>query len=113
VAKSSTTWPLLRQADHLGLSVLADHQDAVCRQLAGPAERRFDAVDLRTTEAGAVLLDGAVATFDCSIHQEIEAGDHLLVLLQLHAVEQLEHASPLVFHRSGFSRLEGDLASAV
>ena len=39
VATTSNTWPLLREAAHLGVSILADHHDTVCRQLAGPLER--------------------------------------------------------------------------
>jgi flavin reductase (DIM6/NTAB) family NADH-FMN oxidoreductase RutF len=113
VAKSSTTWPVLRRADHLGLSVLAAHHDGACRQLAGPAERRFDALDTSTTGDGAVLLDGAAATFDCTVHQEVDAGDHLLVLLRLHAADERHGVAPLVFHRSGFSRIQAELASAV
>jgi flavin reductase (DIM6/NTAB) family NADH-FMN oxidoreductase RutF len=113
VANTSSTWPVLRRARHLGLSVLADHHGDVCTQLAGPADRRFDGLELHTTDEGAVLLDGAAATFDCTIHREVEAGDHTLVLLRLHAVEDLGGVSPLVFHRSGFSRIQADLASAV
>jgi flavin reductase (DIM6/NTAB) family NADH-FMN oxidoreductase RutF len=55
-----------------------------------------------------VLLDEAVATFDCTIDQEIEAGDHLIVVLALHRVTDGGGASPLVFHRSGFKRLSAD-----
>jgi flavin reductase (DIM6/NTAB) family NADH-FMN oxidoreductase RutF len=106
VANSSTTWPRLRGAGHLGLSVLADHHDTVCRQLAGPADQRFDGLALRSTEDGAVLLSDAVATFDCTIHQEIQAGDHTIVLLQLHAVDDAGTVSPLVFHRSGFAKID-------
>jgi flavin reductase (DIM6/NTAB) family NADH-FMN oxidoreductase RutF len=113
VANASSTWPVLRRAGHLGLSVLADHHGDVCTQLAGPADHRFDGLDVHTTDDGAVLLDGAAATFDCTVHREVEAGDHTLVLLRLHAVEDLGGVSPLVFHRSGFSRIQTDLASAV
>ena len=113
VANTSSTWPVLRRAGHLGLSVLADHHGDVCTQLAGPADHRFDGLELHTTDEGAVLLDGAAATFDCTIHREVEAGDHTLVLLRLHAVKDLRGVSPLVFHRSGFSRIQADLASAV
>ncbi len=74
VANGSATWPVLRSAGHLGLSVLADHHDAVCTRLAGPAEHRFDGLDLHTTADGAVLLEDAVAAFDCTVHREIEAG---------------------------------------
>ena len=105
VAATSNTWPLLREAGHLGVSVLADHHDLVCRQLAGPTQQRFTGLPFRSTYDGAVLLDEAVATFDCTIHQEIEAGDHVIVVLALHRVTDGGGSSPLVFHRSGFKRL--------
>ncbi|HEX4472407.1 MAG TPA: flavin reductase family protein [Nocardioides sp.] len=108
VASTSNTWPTLREAAHLGISVLADHHDVVCRQLAGPADDRFAGLPFRSTGEGAVLLDEAVATFDCTIHQEIEAGDHLIVVLALHRVADGGGSSPLVFHRSGFKKLSVD-----
>jgi flavin reductase (DIM6/NTAB) family NADH-FMN oxidoreductase RutF len=108
VAATSNTWPVLREAAHLGVSVLADHHDTVCRQLAGPADQRFTRLPFRSTGDGAVLLDEAVATFDCSIHQEIEAGDHVIVVLALHRVADGGGDSPLVFHRSGFKKLSVD-----
>ncbi|MGC4108852.1 MAG: flavin reductase family protein [Nocardioides sp.] len=108
VATTSQTWPALRDAGHLGVSVLADHHDAICRQLAGPAEQRFSGLPFRSTGDGAVLLDEAVATFDCSIRHEVEAGDHVIVVLELHAVSDSGGSSPLVFHRSGFKKLSAD-----
>jgi flavin reductase (DIM6/NTAB) family NADH-FMN oxidoreductase RutF len=45
---------------------------------------------------------GPLARFDCSIHREVEAGDHTIVLLRLHAVEHADIALCLVFHRSRF-----------
>src|SRR4051794_13805286 len=61
IANSSRTWPALRRADHLGVTVLADHHDVVARQLAGPADTRFDG--LRTTfgDSGAVTLADGIA----------------------------------------------------
>ena len=108
IATTSSTWPLLREAGHLGISVLADHHDDICRQLAGPREQRFDGLPFAVTEDGAVLLDEAVATYDCTIHDEIEAGDHVIVLLALHAVGAGDGEHPLVFHRSGFAKLHRD-----
>jgi flavin reductase (DIM6/NTAB) family NADH-FMN oxidoreductase RutF len=105
VANTSKTWPDLRRAAHLGVTVLADHHGEVCRQLAGPVEHRFDGVAVRATGQGAVTLDEGLARFDCTIYREVEAGDHLIVLLKLHAVEHPETGSPLIFHRSGFGRL--------
>ena len=102
VANTSKTWPALRRADRLGVTILADHHDDVCRRLAGPVEHRFDDVTLTATEDGAVTLDEGLARFDCSIHREVEAGDHTIVILRLHAVEHSDTSLPLVFHRSRF-----------
>ena len=109
VANTSRTWPDLRRAGHLGLTVLADHHGEVCRRLAGPVEHRFDDVSVSASEDGAVTLDEGLARFDCTIYREVEAGDHTIVLLRLHAVDSKpvdgDTSLPLVFHRSAFGSL--------
>jgi flavin reductase (DIM6/NTAB) family NADH-FMN oxidoreductase RutF len=105
VANSSKTWPDLRRADHLGLTVLADHHGEVCRRLAGPVAHRFDDLPVTASDDGAVTLDEGLARFDCTIYREVEAGDHTIVILKLHGVEHTDTSLPLVFHRSGFGRL--------
>jgi flavin reductase (DIM6/NTAB) family NADH-FMN oxidoreductase RutF len=108
LATTSKTWPALRRSPHLGVTILAAHHDRACRQLAGPVESRFDDVAWTATPEGAVTMDDGLAQFDCTIYREVEAGDHTLVLLELHAVRHVGHAEagePLVFHRSGFGRL--------
>ncbi|NDK89967.1 flavin reductase family protein [Gordonia desulfuricans] len=105
IANGSKTWPDLRRAGHLGVTVLADHQGTVCRQLAGPVEQRFDGVPIKASDEGAVTLDEGLAHFDCTVYREVEAGDHIIVLLELHGVDHPETGSPLIFHRSGFGKL--------
>jgi flavin reductase (DIM6/NTAB) family NADH-FMN oxidoreductase RutF len=107
IANASKTWPDLRRASHLGVTILADHHSAVARQLAGAVEQRFAGLPLTVTDDGAVTLDGGLAHFDTTIHQEVLAGDHTIVLLRLHTARSARDAapSPLVFHRSRFGRL--------
>src|SRR5581483_2838119 len=102
VSKGSSTWPELRRAAHLGLSVLAEDHGALCRQLAGPAQERFTGVAFEITDGGAVMLAEAIAQYDCTVRAEFEAGDHVIVLLQLHDVVIRSRGQPLIFHRSGF-----------
>lgn len=109
LATTSRTWPDLRRAERLGLTVLAAHHGPLCRRLAGPVGERFDGVDLTVTPEGAVLVDDGLARFATTIYREVEAGDHVLVLLELHAVDHVDSHEPLVFHRSGFGRLAADL----
>ena len=110
LARTSQTWPDLRRAQHLGVTVLAGHHGSVCRQLAGPADTRFDGVAHTVDEDGAVFLPDGLAQFDCTVEREVEAGDHVLVLLRLHAVRHADHQAagdPLVFHRSATTRRLG------
>jgi flavin reductase (DIM6/NTAB) family NADH-FMN oxidoreductase RutF len=108
IANTSKTWPDLRRAEHLGVTILADHHSAVARQLAGAVSQRFAGLPLTATAEGAVTLDDGLAHFDTTIYREVPAGDHTIVLLRLHAVGRagLTDPSPLVFHRSRFGRLE-------
>ena len=52
------------------------------RQLAGQVAHRFDGVVVTLTDEGAVTLDDGLAQFDCTIHNEVEAGDHTIVILR-------------------------------
>lgn len=106
IANSSRTWPDLRRAAHLGVTVLAAHHGATARQLAGPVERRFEGIDVGLSDEGAVTLADGLARFDTTVYREVEAGDHTIVLLRLHAVEHADHSLPLIFHRSAFGRLQ-------
>jgi flavin reductase (DIM6/NTAB) family NADH-FMN oxidoreductase RutF len=102
IANTSKTWPDLRRAEHLGVTILADRHSALARQLAGPVASRFTDIEVILTTQGAVTLPDGLAQFDTTIYREVEAGDHTIVLLRLHAVEHTDNSLPLVFHRSAF-----------
>ncbi len=105
VAHTSTTWPSLRTAPRLGISVLGAHQELHGRALSERRGDRFGAVRWRATADGAVLLDGASAWVDTSIEREIEVGDHDLILLRVHALDADPAVPPLIFHASRYRRL--------
>ncbi len=105
VAHTSTTWPSLRTAPRLGISVLGAHQERHGRALSERRGDRFGAVRWRATPDGAVLLDEASAWLDCSIEREIQVGDHDLILLNVHALDANPAVPPLIFHASRYRKL--------
>lgn len=105
VQRTSATWPLLAGCPRLGLSVLGDGHDAACRQLGSKTGDRFAGIPWYATAAGAVILGGAAAWLECSVHDVIEAGDHDLVLLRVAGLRVHDGIGPLVFHESRFRRL--------
>ncbi|MFD5232130.1 flavin reductase family protein [Streptomyces qaidamensis] len=105
VQDTSSTWPKLRMQSRLGLSVLAEEQDLVCRSLAGKGEDRFDDVDWEASEGGSVYIRGAGLWLDRSVYVEFPGGDHTIVLLEIHGLMAEPDREPLVFHGSRFRRL--------
>jgi flavin reductase (DIM6/NTAB) family NADH-FMN oxidoreductase RutF len=106
-ALTSTTWPRLRRAARIGVSVLGGAQEGVGRQLATRGADRFAGLEWYRSGEDAVLLGGAGAWFDCSVEREIRAGDHEIVLLRVHVMGVDPQVQPLVFHGSRYRRLAG------
>lgn len=106
VQRTSRTWPVLRNSHRIGVSILGSSHEEACLQIASKSADRFAGLDLHTTEAGAVLLNDAALWLECSVEQEMPAGDHEVVLLRVHGASAHEYGEePLVFHRSAFHRL--------
>ncbi|QRY64284.1 flavin reductase family protein [Gordonia sp. PDNC005] len=106
IARTSTTLPVLSDAEHWGVSVLSHEQHQVADLLRRPASERFDGVDWAATDAGAVQIDGATAGFHTRVHSILPAGDHVIALLEVRGHFTCPDSDPLVFHRSRFRRLE-------
>ncbi|MEZ0364844.1 flavin reductase family protein [Mycobacterium sp. pUA109] len=104
---SSYTWQRLRDRPRLGISVLAQSQDAICMNLARNVPDRFVEVAWDRSPGGGVFVRGAAAWLECSLHSEVPAGDHALAVLEIHGLQASPAVAPLVFHGSQFRRLAG------
>jgi len=106
IQHSSTSWPAIRGADRIGVSVFAHDQAGLARQLSVPdRERRLQGVDLQGSGSSARYLDGAAMWFETSLHDEVRAGDHTIALLEVRALREFEARLPLIFHNSTFTTL--------
>jgi flavin reductase (DIM6/NTAB) family NADH-FMN oxidoreductase RutF len=103
--RSSATWPVLRSAPRLGVSILGDTHDEVCRRLASRTGDRFSGVSLERSASGAVLLHGAAAWLEAAVATEVPAGDHVVVLLRVVALAADPEVPPLLFHTSTFRQV--------
>lgn len=109
--RSSATWPVLRSAPRLGVSILGDTHGEVCRRLASRTGDRFAGVSVERCASGAVLLHGAAAWLEAAVATEVPAGDHLVVLLRVLALAADPEVPPLLFHTSTFRQV-GPVAEA-
>lgn len=105
--RESKTWPRMRGCPRIGVSLLNADQAALCRRLAAAdAAARLGDDPVEDTAEGAVLIPGAPLWLDCSVFDELPAGDHTVVLLEVHRLWQDNAREPLIFHGSAFRRLD-------
>lgn len=106
VQNSSSTWPIVKRSRRIGVSILgSEHHDA-CRQIASKSGDRFAGLDLTEGEGGALLVDHSALWLETSVFAEVPAGDHHVVLLQVHGVATHQGVyEPLVFQDSTFKGL--------
>ena len=104
-AKSSTSWPRIARAGSFCVNILGEHQEAVCRAFAVSGGDKFDGVDWTPGVTGSPLIDGSLATVECTLGAIYEGGDHELVTGHVLDME-IGKGSPLIFYRSGFGRFE-------
>ena len=107
VARTSRTWPVLSQAQTLGLSVLGSEQEQTSRNLSARTGDRFADSVWSSTEGGAVHLDGAALWLTCQVYEVVDAGDHVIVLLSIKDVKHFPDVEPLVFHQSRYRAIRG------
>lgn len=103
--KASSTWPRIEKAGRFCVNLLAHDQEGHCRSFAARGADKFAGIDFALSEHGVPVLAGALATIECDIHSVVEAGDHWIVLGRVLALEANAERRPLLFFRSGYSRL--------
>jgi len=104
-AKSSTSWPRIAAAGVLCVNVLAEGQEALCRDFAVSGGDKFAGVGWRPAGNGAPLLHGVLAWVECTIVATHDAGDHEVVI-GLVGDMGVGPGRPLVYYRGGFGRFE-------
>ncbi len=105
VQNTSTTWPKLKSAQALGISVLGEAHDDAARALAAKTGDRFVGLETVSNAHGAVFIKGTSVWLESAIEQLIPAGDHTIVVLRVSDVQVDADVAPIVFHRSVFRRL--------
>jgi len=106
-AKSSTSWPKLRDSGAFCINILGEDQRAVCDLFAQSGIDKFGGLDWRPGVTGSPVLSDVIAYIDCDLEQEHDAGDHTIAVgrvrdLQIVQPEQM----PLLFFRGGYGRFD-------
>lgn len=100
--KESATYAALRESPSFCINVFAHDQTNETRTLAQRDPNKFDNVAWTKSDKGIPQIDNAVAYIHCTRVQEVEAGDHSIVLCEVSDVEVARPVNPLVFFQGGY-----------
>ena len=101
-ARTSTTWPRLRDIGRFCVNVLADDQDGLSGQFARSGTDKFAGVGWTPSAHGSPVLEGVVAWIDCELYAEHDGGDHTIVVGRVLDLGATAERTPLVFHRGAY-----------
>ena len=103
--------PAVRAAGRYAVNVLGEDQQYLSDCFAGanldPGRDAFCGAAWRRGATGLPIIDGAIATLECTIVQIVSVGDHDLFIGRVDALGSDEgHASPLLYFRRRYLRVE-------
>jgi flavin reductase (DIM6/NTAB) family NADH-FMN oxidoreductase RutF len=105
-ARTSTTWPRIRELGRFCINVLAHDQAQLSDQFAGADSDRFAGVGWSASPLGSPVIDGVSAWIDCELASEYEGGDHTIVVGAVRALHSNPQRHPLIFYRGHYAPSE-------
>ncbi len=105
IDRSSRTLAALRASGMFVVNFLRAGAEAVATRFATKADDKFSGVAWRpsTVAAGAPILHEASAAYaECTVQQELEAGDHFVFVARVEGGEVLE-GTPLMYYRRTYA----------
>lgn len=102
IDKRSGSYPVFAQASHFAINVLAADQVDLSNRFARPSEDKFADIEVNLGAGGAPLLADCAARFQCEKYQQIDGGDHWILIGKVIAFDDLGRA-PLVYHQGAYS----------
>lgn len=105
-ARTSTTWPKIREIGTFAINVLGESQRTLCAAFAVSGGNKFRGVEWAPGDNGAPAIDGALARVEATLEAEHDAGDHTIVVARVTGLTTLHSNGPLLFYRGGYGRYD-------
>jgi len=107
VMASSASYPKIRQAGRFAVNILSGEQVAISNQFARRGTDKWHGVDWQDSPLGNPVIAGSLHWLDCEIYAEHAAGDHLIVIGEVKALDQQAAAAtqPLLYFKGQYCNI--------
>ena len=104
-ARTSRTWPQLRDIGRFCINLLAEGQEDVSQRFARTGTDKFDGVRWTLSPHGSPVLDAVVAWIDGELWAEYDGGDHTIAVARVLDLGAHPDRRPLLYHRGAYGLL--------
>lgn len=104
----ATSYPVLSEAGHFAVNILAADQEDISNFFAGttPEDNPMGEVKFRMSENDNPLIEGVMAYLDCKTHSIIDGGDHKIFVGEVQSCAlPRPDADPLLFFRGKYREI--------
>jgi flavin reductase (DIM6/NTAB) family NADH-FMN oxidoreductase RutF len=103
--------PIVRASGRYAVNILSEEQQALSDCFAGapvvPSRDAFCGAGWRRGSTGLPLIEGAIATLECTVVETFSAGDHDLFIGRVDTLaDGLHQPMPLLYYRRHYLRIE-------
>jgi 3-hydroxy-9,10-secoandrosta-1,3,5(10)-triene-9,17-dione monooxygenase reductase component len=104
-ARTSRTWPQLREIGRFCVNVLAEDQEDVSRNFACSGPDKFAGVPWAPSAHGSPVLADVVAWIDGQLWAEYDGGDHTIAVARVLDLGARPDRRPLLYHQGSYGLL--------
>ncbi len=106
INKSADTGDAVLEGKTFAVNILKADQQDISNQFAGGAsqEERFANVAWHEGEIGTPVIDDALASLECTVVDQVQAGTHWVIIGEVQAVS-CRDGEPLMYYNSGYREL--------
>ena len=106
LGKSAFHFKVFAEATSFAINVLSADQQALSNRFAGEIEDDLADLSTRSLLTGSPILPGALTALDCTTETQHDAGDHLITIGRVCAIEETGDVSePLIYFQGGYRGL--------
>ena len=102
LSQAASSMAALSRGSHYAINILAADQKTLAERFASKRDDRWQGVAFTEGVAGAPLLTGAAASFECFNRSRYEEGDHVIFVGEVERCCHREGAAPLLYHGGKF-----------
>ena len=102
LSQAASSMAAFSTGSHYAINILAADQKDLAERFASKRADRWDGVVFDDGVAGAPLLAGAAASFECFNRSRYEEGDHVIFVGEVEHCTYRDGAAPLLYHGGKF-----------